>query len=80
MNKNEKFWVQEAIDKALYLHDLDVDLVKIREDILKSQDQEFWENRRTLLLELLLDYLQSVYFFKRDVLTAMDADIARCNE
>ena len=74
MNKNEKFWVQEAIDKALYLHDLDVDLMKIREDIFKSQDKEFWENRRRLLLELLLDELQGIYFYKRDILKEMDPD------
>ena len=74
MNNNEKFWVQEAIDKALYLHDLDVDLMKIREDIFKSQDQEFWENRRRLLLELLLDELQGIYFYKRDILKEMDPD------
>ena len=74
MNNNEKFWVQEAIDKAQYLTTLDVCLVKIREEILKSQTEEFWGNQRRLLLELLLHEIPSLHY-DRAALYGLDADL-----
>ena len=54
MKNNEFIWLKEAVEKALYLNGLGVSLMKIREEIMSSQTEQFWGNQRRLLIELLL--------------------------
>ena len=54
MKNNEIIWLKEAVEKALYLNELGVSLMKIREEIMSSQTEQFWGNQRRLLIELLL--------------------------
>ena len=60
---NQKFtWLKDAVERALYLDDLGVSLMKIREEILKSQSELFWGNQRRLLVELILIELSGRQF------------------
>ena len=55
-------WLKDAVERALYLDDLGVSLMKIREEILKSQSEVFWGNQRRLLVELILIELSGRQF------------------
>lgn len=54
MKNNEINWLQEALENALYLKGLGVSVMKIREEIMASQKEQFWGNQRRLLVELIL--------------------------
>ena len=54
MKNSEIIWLKDAVEKALYLNGLDVSVMKIREEIMSSQTEQFWGNQRRLLIELLL--------------------------
>ena len=54
MKNSEIIWLKDAVEKALYLNGLDVSIMKIREEIMSSQTEQFWGNQRRLLVELLL--------------------------
>ena len=54
MKNNEIIWLKEAVEKALYLSGLGVSVMKIREEIMASQKEQFWGNQRRLLVELIL--------------------------
>jgi hypothetical protein len=41
MKNNEFIWLKEAVEKALYLNGLGVSLMKIREEIMSSQTEQF---------------------------------------
>lgn len=62
MTNQERIWLKDAVERALYLDDLGVSLMKIREEILKSQNEHFWGNQRRLLIELILNELPSRQF------------------
>lgn len=59
MENQENIWIKSALEKALYLYKLDVPLMKIREEVLKIQKEQFWGNERRLLLELMLHELSN---------------------
>jgi hypothetical protein len=54
MKNSEIIWLKDAVEKALYLNGLGVSIMKIREEIMSSQTEQFWGNQRRLLVELLL--------------------------
>ena len=54
MKNSEIIWLKDAVEKALYLNGLGVSVMKIREEIMSSQTEQFWGNQRRLLVELLL--------------------------
>tara|TARA_B100001057_G_scaffold463580_1_gene517674 strand:+ start:699 stop:914 length:216 start_codon:yes stop_codon:yes gene_type:complete len=62
MKNQERIWLKDAVERAIYLDDLGVSLMKIREEILKSQNEHFWGNQRRLLIELILNELPSRQF------------------
>ena len=54
MKNSEIIWLKDAVEKALYLNGLGVSIMKIREEIMSSQTEQFWGNQRRLLVELFL--------------------------
>lgn len=62
MKNQEGIWLKDAVERALYLNDLGVSLMKIREEILKLQSEHFWGNQRRLLIELILIELSGRQF------------------
>ena len=62
MINKECTWLKDAVERTTYLYDLGVPLMKIREEILKSQSDHFWGNQRRLLVELMLFELSGRQF------------------
>ena len=62
MKNQECTWLKDAVERTLYLYDLGVPLMKIREEVLKSQNEQFWGNQRRLLIELILNELTGRQF------------------